>query len=70
MTKRPIFNAAKFGERLRVALARRNISVRDAAKEIGISHATVSRTSAGKIPNIENYLRITVWLEKNERRAA
>jgi transcriptional regulator with XRE-family HTH domain len=36
--------------------------VREVAKEIGISHATLSRVERGFHPDLENYQKITRWL--------
>jgi len=36
--------------------------VREAAREIGISHATLSRVERGFHPDLENYQKITLWL--------
>lgn len=36
--------------------------VRSAAKEIGISHATLSRVERGFLPDLENYKKICNWL--------
>ena len=36
--------------------------VREVAKEIGISHSTLSRVEQGHLPDLENYERICKWL--------
>ena len=36
--------------------------VREAAREIGISHATLSRVERGHLPDLENYQKICKWL--------
>lgn len=36
--------------------------IRAAAKEIGISHATLSRIERGHLPDLENYQKICTWL--------
>jgi transcriptional regulator with XRE-family HTH domain len=36
--------------------------IRVAAKEIGISHATLSRVERGFLPDLENYQKICKWL--------
>jgi transcriptional regulator with XRE-family HTH domain len=36
--------------------------IRAAAKEIGISHATLSRVERGFLPDLENYKKICKWL--------
>jgi transcriptional regulator with XRE-family HTH domain len=48
----------------RVSLHRGSLAlgIRAAAKEIGISHATLSRIERGHLPDLENYQRICRWL--------
>jgi transcriptional regulator with XRE-family HTH domain len=36
--------------------------IREVAKEIGISHATLSRVERGHLPDLENYQKICKWL--------
>lgn len=36
--------------------------IREVAKEIGISHATLSRIENGKLPDIETFKKICEWL--------
>lgn len=36
--------------------------IRAAAKEIGLSHATLSRVERGFIPDLKNYKKIIKWL--------
>lgn len=36
--------------------------IRSAAKEVGISHATLSRVEQGFLPDLENYKKICKWL--------
>src|ERR1700730_15587948 len=36
--------------------------IRAVAKEIGISHATLSREERGVLPDLENYEKICKWL--------
>lgn len=36
--------------------------IRSVAKEIGISHATLSRVERGHLPDLENYQKICNWL--------
>ena len=47
---------------LRVREKRGEKGVRAAAKEIGISHATLSRVERGFMPDLANYRRICRWL--------
>jgi transcriptional regulator with XRE-family HTH domain len=41
---------------------RGELGIRAAAKEIGISHATLSRVERGHLPDLENYQKICRWL--------
>ena len=41
-----------------------NISMGEAAKQIGISKATYSRIESGKLPDIETYMKTLNWLNK------
>lgn len=47
---------------LRVKEKRGEQGIRAAAKEIGISHATLSRVERGFMPDLANYRRICRWL--------
>lgn len=57
-----LFDAKAFATEVRVFMARKHITSREAAREIGCSHATVSRICNGGPPDVENYLRIRKWL--------
>ena len=49
----------------RLVLAKRTergLGVRAAAKEVGISHATLARVEKGFLPDLENYEKICRWL--------
>jgi transcriptional regulator with XRE-family HTH domain len=53
----------------RLILARRTergLGIRGAAKEIGISHATLARVEKGFLPDLENYEKIRKWLGDHE----
>ena len=50
---------------LRVKEKRGEQGIRAAAKEIGISHATLSRVERGFMPDLANYRRICRWLGIN-----
>lgn len=56
------FNAKRFAERLRNAMAHWNLSYREAGDRIGISHATVHRIAKGEKPDIDSYIAIEFWL--------
>jgi transcriptional regulator with XRE-family HTH domain len=36
--------------------------IREVAREIGISHATLSRVERGHLPDLENYQKICRWM--------
>ena len=63
---RKLFNSRKFAAAIKRHLARvpgeRPTTFRAAAREIGISHATLNRAALGKTPDVETYLRIAKWL--------
>ena len=49
----------------RLVLAKRTergLGIRAAAKEVGISHATLARVEKGFLPDLENYEKICTWL--------
>lgn len=49
----------------RLILAKRNergLGIRAAAKEVGVSHGTLSRVEKGFLPDLENYEKICRWL--------
>lgn len=47
----------------RIAEKRGEIGVRAAAKEIGVSPATLSRVERGNLPDLETFKKICKWLE-------
>jgi hypothetical protein len=68
---KPLFNADEFAKSIRVRIAERDIDMLTAAKETGVSHASISRICSGKLaPGVENYLRIQRWLAKPIRERA
>ena len=61
------FDGQAFGLRVRLALARANLSLRKAAAEIEVDQANLHRVAKhGKPPCVETYLRLCEWLEKQE----
>lgn len=40
-----------------------SMSMDVAAKEIGISKATISRLEKGKMPDMDTFIKVCVWLE-------
>ena len=60
----PIFDQCGFARALNDAILERGLSYRSAALEIGASHSTLHRIASGKFPpDVETYLRISLWLE-------
>lgn len=49
---------------LKRSLANR-IGMRECAKEIGISPATLSRIERGKMPDLMTYAKVCKWLNEN-----
>ena len=39
--------------------------IREAAKEVGVSSATLSRVENGKVPDLETFSRICRWLQED-----
>jgi|SRR5882672_2198486 len=58
MTK---FSIQEFADQLSKARAGRG--VREVAREIGISHATLSRVENGNQPDLETFQKICAWLK-------
>jgi DNA-binding phage protein len=59
----PLFDQQGYALKLRIAMATANISYRDLAPAIGVSHATLHRTATARgLPDVETYLRINKWL--------
>lgn len=50
------------GKLLKIHMNLNNIGVRDLAKEIGVSAATVSRLTGGKDCDLKTYFKISNWL--------
>jgi hypothetical protein len=59
----PLFDQPAYARSVRMALAEHNLSFREAAPQIGISHATLHRVAkcVGP-PDVESYFRINRWL--------
>jgi transcriptional regulator with XRE-family HTH domain len=64
MARRPLFKPRTFARSIKATLKQQRLSMRDLAKELGCSVATISRVCAAKPPDVENYLRIEQWLSK------
>jgi transcriptional regulator with XRE-family HTH domain len=50
---------------LRMAEQKRRIGLREFAKQIGISSATLSRIENGKTPDLETYFKLCFWMKKS-----
>lgn len=44
-----------------------NISLFEASKQIGVSKATLSRIENGKVPDVETFGRILIWLNEDAK---
>lgn len=44
---------------------RGNLGIRETAREIGISHSTLSRVERGYLPDLETFSKICAWLKIN-----
>lgn len=68
MTK---FKQKQFTEAVRetmftkMATQKRRIGVREFAKQIGISSATLSRIENGKVPDIETFFKLCFWMKRS-----
>lgn len=59
-TKLPILE--DLGRRVAKHRETLGLGIRAAAREIGVSHPTLSRIERGHLPDLENYQRICRWL--------
>lgn len=62
-----LFNPEAFGSRVTRALEARGVTLREAADQIGVPKATLHRVTRGGNPDVENFLRITAWLDFVEK---
>lgn len=63
-----MFDAEKFAERVRVAMARAHLGQNETGRLLGLSPGTMSRLCNGiGEPSLSNYLRIEAWLKKIEK---
>jgi len=53
---------AEFSKTVRVRIAEKGLSQTDAARQIPISKATLSRVCRGYAPDLRSYKLITKWL--------
>jgi len=57
-----IFNQKLFTEKVSTHRKYQQLSMRSAAKKIGISASTLSRIEAGSPPDIESYCKLCRWM--------
>jgi predicted XRE-type DNA-binding protein len=57
-----LYDKENIPNRLKDAMAFRNLSTRMVAGSIGVSHATVHRMMRGGVPDVESYLLVKRWL--------
>lgn len=50
---------------LRIQERRAGQGIRDTAREVGVSPATLSRVENGKVPDLETFSKICRWLGEN-----
>lgn len=58
-----LFNPKAFGDRVAAAIEKHEMTIREAADQMDVPKATLHRVTQGLKPDVENYLRITKWLE-------
>lgn len=59
----PKFDSKLFAATIQSRLLLQGISLRSAAKEIGVSASTLSRVTNGEVPDMENFAAIIHWLD-------
>lgn len=52
----------ELGRLISAKRAKNGLGIRAAAREVGISHATLARVEKGFLPDLENYEKIRRWL--------
>jgi transcriptional regulator with XRE-family HTH domain len=60
----------KFGQLLKIYCNFHNIHTRELAKEIGVSHTTISRIMNGQTADISTVIKLLTWLFGEEKLAA
>ena len=58
-----VLNVNNIGQYLKLKMAEKNMGVREVAKEIGTSSATISRITAGKMFDIRLIRPIAMWCD-------
>lgn len=56
------FDRTLFRATLQTHLTKNSLSIHEAAKEAGVSAATMSRIASGKLPDIESFTKLVEWL--------
>lgn len=56
----------KLGEMLLSYRQKKDINARDLAKEIGMSASTLCRIERGNNPDVDTYLKILNWMNRDE----
>lgn len=63
-----MFDPVAFSRSIRVRLAELNIPQREAARVIGVDKSVLHRVCKySRPPDVENYLRISAWMEGTSR---
>ena len=57
----PIIDPVDLGDRVRAKRRSKQLSIREAAAEIGVSAPTLSRVERGALPDRQNLLRLARW---------
>lgn len=60
-----MFNRTLFAASLEARIAKDTISLRQAAKHIGVSAATLSRLLRGELPDMESFEKCAAWLQRD-----
>jgi transcriptional regulator with XRE-family HTH domain len=59
-----IFNSEMFRKSMAERrIIKKSLNLRDAAREIGTSSATLSRIERGRLPDIETFFKCCKWLK-------
>jgi transcriptional regulator with XRE-family HTH domain len=58
-----LIDPVDLGDRVRAKRRSKNLSIRQAAEEVGVSAPTISRVERGHLPERENLLRLARWAE-------
>lgn len=60
---KPLFDPVEFGKKVAGKMERDGLSFREVQEAANVDHTIIRRVVAGKPPRLENYLRLTRWLE-------